>query len=195
MSQLDNPNVVAVNQPEYKYLGAGFSGFPFMSPCINGGGNFATIPTNNVVYVLQIVIPSPITVANAAINVSNINGATNFDMGLYDINGNLIFDCPFSMSSGSGNFIKTIATKTVQPGIYYYCWTGSGVGGSLFGDGGLDHDLCFIFFGMGTVTFTAANAATSGVLPATLGALTPVNLINDSTGVNVLPPLLFCMGA
>ena len=193
MSQLDNPNVVAVNQPTYTSLGVGFSSFPFMSPCINSGGNLAQMPPDNTVYVLQLVVPSLVIIANVAISVTGASGTTTVDMGLYDLSGNRLFHAPFTVVT-TGIMTQSVTPFTLQPGIYYYCWTGTSTGSmSLFANGGLDNDSCLIFNGIGTITLSAANAATNGVLPATLGALTSANL--TSAALNRLPPTLFCMGA
>jgi hypothetical protein len=185
MSNINNPNISASPQPDYTLTGV--ASFPFMSLTINSGGASASMPANNLVAVLQLVIPGAVTLQNLAVSISGT--AQNIDIGFYSLSGNLLVHNPIPSSSGLGVINTSITPYTLVPGVYYYAWTSGGTGCTLYGQGGLDHDLCALFAGMGNVTFTAANAATLGVLPATLGTLTPVNLALSS----ILPPTMVSM--
>lgn len=180
---INNPGVVAPNQPDQTVQG--YTTFPFMSPTLNQGGNSSSLVAN-VVRGIQTVLPVPVIIRKTVIVLNGTTAAQyKYDFGLYDLSGNRLVHSPYTVAQGSaGAQSVVIASVTIQPGVYNYCWTvdTTNASNNLFAQGGADFDMCKLLSALGSVyTFTAANASVAGVLPATLGVLTTDNFTTTGT--------------
>jgi len=112
--------------------------------------------------------------------VSTVSSHAGF--GLYNTSGNLVISG--TVTGGAlGVVSATVSPVIIKPGTYYFCWTSdtttstSVPNGSLYLSGGqtaFPYGTMMPAITTGSYMFTAANVGVSGVLPATLGALTPV---------------------
>lgn len=166
-------------QPDTVISQSGKGGF------FGGGlGFFSTNTTDvmsgsaNQVRAVQFVLPIQATISKVSVNVTTLAAASVGDVGLYDLNGNrLAFTNGGIDTTGTG--VKTVnlsgGAVTLAPGVYYYayCNSSSTPVCTAFATATIGSPLLLNRHG------NAANAASSGVLPATLGAITNV-------GINVI---------
>lgn len=139
----------------------------------DGSGNLAN-GTANVVWGVQFVLPCAIAVNQITIRSVN-SGADDVGIGIYSTAGNALVRAAF-VAIGQGVTSTVAATlATIGPGVYYFCWSESSTSAGisyitvpLQSNSGNN-----IFWSAGTITVQAANNSASGVMPATLGALTP----------------------
>lgn len=141
--------------------------------------NFAV----NKVAIVEFTLVAPVTISKVITQVNANIAASHFGVGIYDANGNLLADSgALTAASGAGTPVSTAlrqGTVTLPAGVYYFAWTSDTA------------SLNMIFWGASIAPAptipnknnvrygTAANASTAGQLPATLGALTAVN-VNSS---------------
>lgn len=175
-----------------------FLGAQNLAPILNDGGH--AITTDGTVYVVQIILESTWVISRASAMVITGNGSLqNFTAGIYNIAGTslLINAGTFDTSSGSQRYkVNTLGSPvTLAPGVYWFAWGSNSIStGST-----LCHDLEVWFQqlinGIDLVNpqtpptrfATAANAMLGSALPATLGALTPL----DHNNVQYAPVVLF----
>jgi hypothetical protein len=109
------------------------------------------------------------------------SASTHAGMGLYDLNGNLLVSGTISGALGLRS--ATVSPVTIKPGTYYYCWTADTTttiqvpDSSLHLNGGQiagPYGQMMPSIPTGKYMFTAANVGVAGVLPSTLGVLTPL---------------------
>lgn len=151
--------------------------------------------TNNKVWVHRFTLSKPRIVGHLSICVKILLSPSTIDVGVYDSNKNLLFNLGGVSGATTGNKSVTLGAQVTLPaGDYYIAWTGTSSGTlSTLGVDGLDGSPA-LAVGLTTLLINvngtrhgfAANAATAGVLPATLGALTATNT------TDAYPPLMFC---
>jgi hypothetical protein len=138
---------------------------------------------NNLVRVLQVVLPFKLTVGHISMNVTTgVNNSSTIDVGLYNAAGSLLVNAGGFNANTNGVKTATPTPVTINPQVLYFAWTAntSGTVGSLGHEAiQLASLLVANLFGVinlnGVRYGTAANSATAGVLPATLSTLTAVN--------------------
>jgi hypothetical protein len=158
----------------------------------SGTGNQFT--ANNVVWVRQFTLDRPYVVGHLSVQVTANVAASTLDAGIYNASGALLANLGGLAGTSTGNLVVSITQQTLPAGAYYLAWTASatsGVAGLSLREATLDSDLTT---GAGTLLIningtgfsTAANAATSGVLPASLGTIT-----KNNSPITYLP-VMFC---
>jgi hypothetical protein len=142
------------------------------------GTNQAISAVANRVYAVQIVIPFVLKVTKISVAVGATNPNAVADFGFYDINGNLLTNTGgLNCNAASTVFTATIGSPvTLQPGVYYFAWCGNFTSGG-FNSWTLASILNGALFQASSPAMMVhgSNAATSGVLPPTLGTLTADN--------------------
>lgn len=171
-------------------VGAGF---------IQGGiGNTVTnaspgnLTGNNVIHWHSFELYGTQIVGHIAFIVTTAVNPSTTDIGIYDSTGQTLLVAMGGVSTaGTGNISAAPAQVTLRPGNYIWAWVGTSSGTIT----NLAYQALNIASdGQGTTTplkningkryGTCANAATAGVLPSALGALTAGNF-----GSLSLPPL------
>jgi hypothetical protein len=164
-----------------------------------GSSSFTADNTANVVHVVQWVLPAgwrtTITKVTFNVGTASITAGCTLDMGQYSLDGNTkIFSTgaasvdtvtPSGGTTGAGQHEFTLGSAaTLDGGTYYLAWVENGCtvapvfGGVTWGGGSTIPAMKN--FGVTTPgpavrVGSAANAASSGVLPTTLGNITAVN--------------------
>lgn len=146
----------------------------------------------NRVYAYQFILPCTMTVKNIAWYLISGNVGATISFGIYDVNKNLLFQSSFVRAAGQNLYTAVVPTQVLPPGAYWFAQTSSdatanGVTGAIpFGNAtGAIGD---IYRGVGlTIELAgiAANAATAGSLPASLGVIANP----PGSGVQVCLPL------
>ena len=150
---------------------AGEGGFFGMIIYPQGGAAAgAVFPIANKTNCVHMVLPFRTVVGQINSEVTTLQVGKLYGIGLYDMNGDLIVRTNAQSSTTTGiKTTSTSATVTVEPGPYWFCWSGDDTGIALLRlnlSGLVRSDK------IGALQFTAANDSTAGVLPATLGTLT-----------------------
>lgn len=137
----------------------------------------AAVVSNNQVRVVQFVLPFRTTVRRISIEISTSANGSTTDAGLYDASGSRVVNAGGFDSGSTG--VKTVtlgAPVTLDPGVYYFAWTASSnnvqarLANNPAGQANLMNAVAVKKQG------TASNNATSGVLPATLGAINALSV-------------------
>lgn len=136
--------------------------------------------TNNLVYVYQFVLPVAMTIRQMVWYLNSGNVGEVFSFGFYNAAKNLIFQVTNTRVGGQNIYVSTFADQTLQPGVYWFAQTCSGTtangmnatstswGGSTFAAFSLRSNG---YSGSVQMSGVAANAASAGVLPSSLGAI------------------------
>lgn len=141
-----------------------------------GGTSTVIAPTgNNNVLVWQFVIPFRITVRKITFsNGSTVTAAATATFGIYDISGNKLIDSgTFSTAVASQTVTNTLGTPvTLNPGVYWFAQSCSNTSNTSSGNINDSAAGRTMRNASGVRQGTAANSASSGVLPSTLGTVT-----------------------
>ncbi len=169
----------------------GFFGVTLSPPQNTAFVQSAMVSAANEVWVVQFTLPFRVQIGKLTVRVETGVISTTGDVGIYDVNGNrLVYTGGFStLSTGNLSLPVVNAPITLNAGFYYLAQTNTSATPTLdaviievgswdiFTDGGT--------VGNNKVFGKAANPASSGVLPATLGAIT------NSIVVNAYPKVYF----
>ena len=147
----------------------GFFGFLVNTPQTSNSVVITTVADR--VLVTQFILPFRVVVRNIVVDITTLEVGKLAGFGLYDAAKNLAVDSGAISTTTTGVKTVSITAVTIEPGVYYVAWTCDGiVAKSRFASNGS------FYINMvnenATRTARAANASSSGVLPATLGALT-----------------------
>ena len=172
-------------------IGGSFGILPFAAVSTTDTGNWLT---SNQVWVFQFELAAPHAVGHIVTRVaaSSVVAGSIFDTGVYTVGGSLLCNTGgLDATSVSTKNTALGAQITVPKGVYYFAFVlyfPSGAGttfaplSATFGTNGF---VPFTTYQVnGSYYATAANAATLGVLPPTLGALTTKT--SNSTDVPVV---------
>jgi hypothetical protein len=176
-------NIIIAGQggtPSYSTPGQGgfwSAGYPQTLPNGSSTTTGTVSPTPNQVTVYQFSLPFNITINRVSAYVSGGIGGSTVNVGIYSGDGNTkLLDHNFS-SASNGKVTGTLGSSvTLQAGvIYYFAQTSSNgsVNMVVVAETGEYNVLESILNTNGNRIAQAANAASGGVLPATLGTLTP----------------------
>ena len=151
--------------------GGFFGGLPFGGKGVAG----TTLGANDRVRVHQFVLPFRTIIRNIVFDIEVASASGLCSVGLYDVGKNL-FVHTGAISTTTDEIKNTAVTAvTLEPGIYYLAWTGDNNTFKLtslsIGDAAMQPLRI-----NGTKVGRAANSSSSGVLPATLGAITVENI-------------------
>ena len=150
----------------------GFTGV-FIAPASTVPAAGAVFAVANTVYCINMVLPFRCVVGQVASNVTTLQSGKFYGFGLYDMNKDLVVRTGAQSSTSTGvKTTSTSATVTVEPGPYWFCSSGDDTGIQLLR---VNVDSFIGTSDLAQILFTAANASSAGVLPATLGTLTGSN--------------------
>jgi len=137
----------------------------------DGDTNTAVLSGANVVRVVQFALPYSVNVGHLVFNVATASAGGHCDVGIYDKSGNLLLHAGSTSTTATGNVNAVISPSvSLAPGVYYLAWTADNTAMQFVGVGTGQTHQTFLNVN-GTRVGTAANAASAGVLPATLGAI------------------------
>ena len=152
-------------------IAVGYMFLPGITIPQNSSTGTVITSTANQLRVMQVVIPYTITVGKVVGNITTVSSGQNMFAGVYDTSGNKLLEAALSCAALNGVSLTLGTPVTLTPGTYLYAYSASDTtcaasGSSLSGGwfNMLDKNT--------TRTATAANAVSSGVMPATLGTLT-----------------------
>jgi hypothetical protein len=155
----------------------------------------ATISANsNEVRVRQFILQSSFTIGHITTILSNGSfSGTTFNFGIYSASGNLLLDSgPLNGDYTEDGLVQTlsITSVTLSPGTYYYAQTASESG--IQPTGLVGNSSISVIDAIANATTSrfavAANAASGGALPSTLGALTAETSNWAGTGLAFFEP-------
>lgn len=202
LPQLSTPNKAAcsaITSPDGSSADQGSVWAVSISPPTGGSSNFTADNTNNVVHVVQWMLPCGMrsTVSRLVVNLgtaSSTSGCT-LDIGVFSGDGNTKYYSTGAVSmdttnasggtTGAGNKNFTLGASVTLDGSYLILsWVENGCtvapvfGGVTWGGGSTIPAMMNLGVtspGPNVRVGTSANAASAGVLPATLGNITAVN--------------------
>ncbi len=156
----------------------GFYGGTIWAPAI--GGTTQTIVVANDVAVYQFVLPFRSVVRNITFNVNTLEAGKFAGIGLYDKDGNRLVHSGAVSVAGTGNKSTAVTAVTLEPGVYFHAWTADGTTVALFAVAAVSNGTAGA---MSAIVVPAkigiaANPGVAGVLPATLGIITPNITLN-----------------
>jgi hypothetical protein len=129
--------------------------------------------TNNQVRAYQFVLPYRVVVARIAIEITTLSGGSIVDIGIYNAAGTTkVLSLGGITGGGTGVISTSITPVTLDPGVYFFAQVAS--------DTTVAARVAAIPAASATIlnanavekVGTAANAATAGVLPSSLGVIT-----------------------
>jgi len=137
-----------------------------------------TIPANNNVGVCQFVLPFSVQVGKITVKITTSVANAVADVGIYSIAGNRLLN-----TGGFSAAVQVVLTTSIvpiilQPGFYYYAWTLSNFNAQLLATAVPASGIGEIMNNQTTKKYgIAANAASAGVLPQTLGTISASLLV------------------
>lgn len=142
-------------------------------PTGTGAGSLA-----NGVRVFKFVLPYAITLQRVTFNVSSGNtGGTTLTLGIYDSAGTTkLLDSGALTTASAGIVTGTFTPVNLAPGAYWFAHSETSATPQFTTIAAAATNWEAIVCGTNPFIGTAANAAVAGVLPATLGVVTPSNI-------------------
>ena len=167
------------------FIGPGIAN---LTPTIQGFNAAITNFAANQVIVQQFVLEASWTLSTCSYELASQTTNSFFNFGIYSASGNKLIDAAFV---GSTTNLQTVSfTPTTLPaGVYYFAssatdtsFTGPAIqaGTNVYGQ-----VLKMLNAGVGAIVASAANSTSGGVMPATLGTLTPINSVIDWQSVPI----------
>lgn len=135
----------------------------------NTGGVATLVNAINLTRQFQFVLPWRQIVRGIRHEITTGGGSgKKFGMGLFDAAKNKLLETGALDANSTGVVTTAITAVTLEPGVYYFAWTSDSAStqARIFATSGNIGGLMDIRMG-------TANASSAGVLPATLGSLTP----------------------
>jgi hypothetical protein len=147
------------------------------------------VNANNQVRVTQFVLAYSITIRNISTAVSNNVAANSITFGIYNMSGNKLLDSgTFAIATSPTIQTNTLGSPvTLSPGVYWLAQSSTTNSGcTVLGiQPSDDTKHGEIMYNTNSVRYgTAANAASFGVLPATLGTVTSHLPNTDGVGIS-----------
>ncbi len=139
-----------------------------------GGAGVETMDTADEVAVYQFVLPFRAVVGRISFGVSTLEASTFAGFGIYDKDGNRLVHSGAVSVAATGVKSVTVTAVTLEPGIYFHAWTVDGTTAAINVSGDASNGTAADIQVQGSAAKIgkAANASSSGVLPATLGTVT-----------------------
>ncbi len=143
------------------------------------GGTFTTSASGgtNTVYIVRFTLDRMLQVSTVHMSVGTGSVGNNLSFGIYSNDGNTLLVNSGTISTTSTG-IKSVtlgSPVTLNAGVYLFAYTTQNTTMRYAGFTALNSTAMDIANADITVFATAANSASSGALPSTTGALTPVN--------------------
>lgn len=135
-----------------------------------------------VVYIFQLTAAR--TISKVTTVCGSSNGGVTATFGIYSFAGNKVLDSGnFTCLASSGVQSNSITPVTLQPGVYWHAQATTSTNAPVFfgtkvASGGSIPSVLSSWILNATRAATAANPLSGGVLPATLGVLTPFTPTN-----------------
>lgn len=143
-------------------------------PIFDGQAGQTIVTSANEVRVTQFVLLSSYTIRKVAVDVTALVAASTCSFGIYDVSGNKLIDSTAINSASTGLKSVTLGTPVVLPaGLYYFAQSATAAGVQVPGGGTTISAAIFNTWNAGGYNAIAANVVSGGVMPATLGVLTP----------------------
>jgi len=143
------------------------------------GGTFSTSATGgtNTVYVIRFTLSRKLTVTTVHMSVGTGSVGNNLSFGIYSNDGNtkLVDSGAISTTSTGIKSVTLGSPVTLDAGVYLFAYATQNTTMRYAGFTALNSTAMDIANATVTVFATAANSASSGAIPSTTGALTPVN--------------------
>jgi hypothetical protein len=184
----DGEVVIASSGSSFSTPGEGFffaSGMTDLSSLFVNGFNAAiTNFSPDQVIVNQFVLQSGWTLSKCAYQLSITSSGKTFTFGIYDSTGNKLIDSGAFNASLNTLQVLSFTPVTLVPGRAYYFAasasdSGSARGPAMQAAASIVAELLPIINGGAVGVGLAANSTTSGVLPTTLGTITPITTAAD----------------
>ena len=142
-----------------------------------GAGTTQTMSSANEVVVYQFPLPFRVVIGRITFNVNTLEAGKVVGVGLYDKDGNRLVHTGAISVAGTGIKSTTVTAVTLEPGIYFHAWTADGTTVAVFAAAAISDGTAGSMSQQGTPAKVgvAANASSTGVLPATLGVVTNSN--------------------
>ena len=126
----------------------------------------------NRVLTNQFVLPFQVTVRTINTQVTTLEAAKKYSVGIYSADGNtLLVDSGAISTASTGVKSVTITAVTLIPGVYLFAHTADGTTAAAQ-KLNMPNVQALMNGGSASKANRAANASSAGVLPATLGTLT-----------------------
>lgn len=156
----------------FGFMSAGLTQFSNMA--VTAGG--APSAANNNVHVTMFNLDAPITINNIVYQVQTLSASDKWGFGIYDSAGaTKLVDTGILSPTGTGTFSVAITPVTLQPGIYFFAQTSSGLTAlSPFFPNSSVSQIDGAINKNRNRHGLATNASVGGQLPATLGVITTV---------------------
>lgn len=164
----------------------------FTGPGLNGtamGSSFNSQITNfpaNTVVVEQFILTSSWTLSACAYQLSGVGSAGNkFNFGIYNSVGSKLIDCQFDAHISTLQSVVISPAVTLPPGVYYFAAASTealATGPHVQWSAATIQQNLNAINAKGKLIATAANSASAGVLPSTLGALTAITSVANYQG-------------
>jgi hypothetical protein len=155
----------------------GFWSMTIMPPTNEQSGGVNGSPaTNNVTCVFEFVLPYTVQIGKVTCRVTTPNAGQTFDVGIYNLSGSKLLSAGGLSGAAGGNVSATFAPVTLPAGIYYMAQAATDT--TTLQVVNVTNNLTPAvnnIYSASSRMATAANNATAGVLPTTLGALSGVN--------------------
>ena len=143
-----------------------------------------TLASANDVMTYQFVLPFRAIVRNIIFEVFTLESAKFAGFGIYDVTGNRLVHTGAVSVAGTGRKSTSVTAVTLEPGVYVIAWTADGTTFAYLTALNITTGTLGSFWNQNATRIgKAANASSSGVLPATLGAI--------SADVTIIFPLVF----
>lgn len=143
------------------------------------GGTFTTSASGgtNTVYVIRFTVTRKMTISTVHMSLGTGSVGNNLSFGIYSNDGNtkLVDSGAISTTSTGIKSVTLGSPVTIDAGVYLFAYATQNTTMRYAGFTGLNSTAMDIANADVTVFATAANSASSGSLPSTTGALTPVN--------------------
>jgi|SRR5579872_1915917 len=133
------------------------------------------ITTPDEVRVQQFVLESTWVISAVGVTITGTDASQTCTFGIYSAAGNKLVDSGAFSAVSMGYLENTLGSPvTLPPGVYYFAQSATGSNPRVPGIGtNIQSSLIGMLNGTNTYNGIAANSASGGVLPSTLGVLTP----------------------
>jgi len=132
----------------------------------------STVMGVNQVRACMIVIPYKITFTRMTVNVATTSNGNHFYTAIYDSSKNLIIQATFTLGAGTGVLTTTVASTTLNPGIYWLAWSADNATAQMTGFGNIQGGNLNMLNANAVRYAVSPNSTSAGVMPSSLGTVT-----------------------
>lgn len=154
--------------------GQGCLVFPSDAALLNAGANRAAM-TANTMKVWQFNLDRKITFTKVSINVVTTSSTNHEYIGIYNAAGSsLLVQASFTLGAGTGVLTATVGSTTLTPGTYWLGTSPDQGTSVITGVTTLGVQVMNLFNAVATRYGTSSLSTSGGVMPASIGTLTPI---------------------